>query len=120
LDFWDFEAIIVDQVKTLPVLLEGSEMFANIIPFFGSCMPEVSDDCDSSLLAFVLIDGLEIFPGNVRGGTMLDVNDRFVTYVLCDKVFGIIVVFLPVVMADRIFIPIWLLDFPVNVGFNLT
>jgi hypothetical protein len=104
----------------LPVLLEGSEMLANIIPFFGSCMPEVSDDCDSSLLAFVLIDGLEIFPGNMRGGTMLDVNDRFVTYILCDKVLGIIVVFLPVVMANRIFIRFGCWTSPVNVGFNLT
>jgi hypothetical protein len=94
-------------------------MFANIIPFFSSSMPEVSDDHDSSLLDFILIDSLEIFPGNMKGGAMLDVNDRFIAYVLCDKVLGVIVTLLPVVMANQIFIPTWLLDFLANVGFNL-
>jgi hypothetical protein len=117
---WDLEAVVIDQVKTLPILLESSKVFTNIIPFFSSSMPEVSDDCNSSFLAFVLIDSLKIFPGGVRGRAVLDVDDRFVAHVLSDEVLCLVVVLLPVIMASRIFFLIWLLDFAVNIGLNFT
>jgi len=45
-------------------------------------MPEVSDNGNSSLLAFILVDSLEVMPGCMRGGTVLDVDKRFISNVL--------------------------------------
>jgi len=63
LDFGDPEVDVVDQVKTLPVFLEGCKVFANVVPLFGSSMPEVSDNSNGSFLAFVLVDCFEVVPG---------------------------------------------------------
>jgi hypothetical protein len=63
--FRDLEAAVV-QVKSLPVFLEGSEVFTDVVPFFGSSMPEIADDRNRSFLALVLENSLEIFPGYVR------------------------------------------------------
>ena len=52
LDFRDPEVDVVDQVKVLPVFLEGRKVFADVVPLFGSSMPEVSDNSNGSLLAF--------------------------------------------------------------------
>ena len=84
LDFGDPEITVVDQVEALPVLFEGHKMFTDVIPLFSSGMPEVSDNGNSSLLAFVLIDCFKVVPGCMRGRTMLDVDKRFVSNILSD------------------------------------
>ena len=111
--------LLINQIKTLPVLLESSKVVTDVIPFFSSSMPEVLDDCNCSFLALVLVNSLEIFSGNVGAGAMFDVDNRFVTHILSDKVLGIIVILLPVVVTDWIYFPIWLLDFMVNIRLNL-
>ena len=57
-------------------------MLTDVFPLFGSGMPEVSDNGNSSLLAFVLIDCFEVVPGYMKGGTVLDVDKRFVSNIL--------------------------------------
>jgi hypothetical protein len=51
------------MATTLPVLFESCKVVANVIIFFGSGMPEIVDDGEGSLLAFVLVNGLNIFSG---------------------------------------------------------
>ena len=57
-------------------------MLADVVLFFGSGMPEVSDNSNSSFLEFVLIDCFEVVPGCIKGGTVLDVDKRFVSDIL--------------------------------------
>jgi hypothetical protein len=78
LDFGDPEVTVINQVKAFPVLFEGRKVLTDVVPLFSSSMPEVSDNGNSGLLAFVLVDGLEVTPGCMRGRTVLDVNKRFV------------------------------------------
>ena len=59
-------------------------MLADVVPLFGSGIPEVSDDGNSSLLAFVLVDCFKVVPGCMRGRTVLDVDKRFVSDILSD------------------------------------
>ena len=59
-------------------------MLADVIILFGSPMPKVSDDGNSGLLAFVLIDGLEVMPGCMGRRTMLNVNEQFICNILSD------------------------------------
>ena len=94
-------------------------MVTNVVSFFGSGMPEIADDCDCGFLALVFENSFKIFPGYVGVGAMLDMDNSFVAHVLSDEMFSIVVILLPVVVADQIFIPIRLLDFSANVGFNL-
>src|SRR5271168_5098398 len=82
LDFGDLEVTVINQVEALPVFLEGRKVFANVVPLFGSGMPEVPDNGNSSLLAFVLIDCFEVVPGCMGGRTVLDVDKRFVSNIL--------------------------------------
>ena len=82
LDFGDLEITVVDQVKALPVLFEGRKVLVDVVPLFSSSMPEVSDNSNSGLLAFVLVDCFEVMPGSMGGDTMLDVDKRFVSDVL--------------------------------------
>ena len=72
LDFWDLEIVIVDQVEAFPIFLEGSEVITDV----------VSDDGDGSLLTFILVDSLEVFPGCVGRRTMLDMDERFIGNIL--------------------------------------
>ena len=67
LDFGDPEVDIVDQVKALPVFLEGRKVLADVVPLFGSGMPEVSDNGNGSLLAFILVDCFKVMPGSMGG-----------------------------------------------------
>jgi hypothetical protein len=66
LDFWDLEVTVVDQIEALPVFFEGSEVITNVNIFFSSGMPEIPNDSNSSFLALIFIDGLEIMPSCVR------------------------------------------------------
>jgi len=67
LDLRDLEVTVIYQVETLPVLFEGCKMLADVVPLFSSGMPEVSDNGNSGLLAFVLVDCLEVMPGYIGG-----------------------------------------------------
>jgi hypothetical protein len=82
LDFGDPEITVINQVEVLPVLFEGRKMLTDVVPLFSSGMPEVSDNSNSSLLAFVLVDSLEVMPGCMGGRTMLDVDKRFISNIL--------------------------------------
>ena len=98
MDLWDLEVIVIDQIKTLPVFFEDSKVLTDVIIFFSSHMPKVLDDVNSSLLAFVLIDGLKVFLGCVRRRTMLNVNKRFICYILSNEMLSVIP--FPVVMSN--------------------
>ena len=65
-----------------PIFFEGGEMFADVTILIGSSVPEISNDGDSGLLAFILIDSLEVTPGCVRRRAMLNMNQRFVGNIL--------------------------------------
>ena len=56
LDFRDLEVTVINQVEALPVFFEGCKVFTDVVPLFGSGMPEVPDNGNSGLLAFVLVD----------------------------------------------------------------
>ena len=118
LDFGDPEVDVIDQVKVLPVFLEGRKVFTDVVLLFGSSMPEVSDDSNGGLLAFVLIDRFKVVPGCMGRQAMLDVNKRFVSYILSNKVLSVIVILFPVVMPNWINVPSRLQNFSMNVGFD--
>ena len=82
LDFRDLEVTVINQVEVLPVFLEGRKVFADVVPLFGSGMPEVPDNSNSGLLAFVLVDCFEVMPSCMGGRTMLDVDKRFISNIL--------------------------------------
>jgi hypothetical protein len=89
----------------LPVLFEGRKVLANVVPLFSSSMPEVSDNGNSSLLAFVLVYCFKVVPGCMGGGTMLDVNKRFISNILGNEMLSGVIIVLPVVMSNWISIP---------------
>ena len=95
-------------------------MFADVVPLFSSGMPEVSDNGNSGLLAFVLVDSLEVMPGCMGGRTVLDVDKRFISDILGDEMLSVVIILLPVVMSNWISVPTQLQNFSANVGFNST
>ena len=100
LDFRDPEVDIVDQVKVLPIFLEGHKVFADVVPLFGSSMSEVSDNSNGGLLAFVLIDCFEVVPGCMGRRTVLDVDKRFISDILSNKMVSIVIILFPVIMSN--------------------
>jgi len=72
-------------------------VFADVVPLFGGSMPEVSD---KGLLAFVLVDSLEVMPGCMGGRAVLDVDKRFVSNILGNKMLSVVVILLPVVVSN--------------------
>jgi hypothetical protein len=119
LDLQDLEVTLVNQIEVLPVLFEGCKVITDVIFLFSSGMPGVSNDSNSSLLAFVLIDCLEVMPGCVRR-SMLYVNERFISDILGNKVLSIIVIIPPIVMPNQILLLFQLKDFPQDVQLNFT
>jgi len=59
-------------------------VIANVVIFFGSSVPKVVNDGNSSLLAFVFIDGLKVFPCLMGGRAMLDMNNSLISSILSD------------------------------------
>ena len=103
----------------LSVLFEGCKVLTDVVPLFSSSMPEVSDNGNSGILAFVLVDGLKVMPGCMGGRTMLDVDKRFISDILGNKMLSVVIILFPVVMSNWIVIPTQLWNFSANIRFNL-
>ena len=63
-------------------------------------MPEIMDDCDCGFLALALENGLKIFPGYIEARAVLNVDNSFVAHILGDEMFSVVIILLPVIVAD--------------------